>query len=446
MKFKVSLSTLLLITCSAIFAQSDKDLKDVKYRRSSLHTILIEAEDFPMKEKVLNVYNNLQFPDKYENHTIGEKSFDPKKYALTKEERETLLPKKSKLNGFSKGLTSDVTGGIVDSTEAETPFVIEKYFKQNKIANKLVAKWFDRKDDGTMDVDLISTRGLVNASFLDAKKAAASAEGDAILKTAGFELIDNTFVVVNKLKFIANEPVARAVRDVAIETANSLTVDFLKTKAIQAAEKMYERTKEGYSVWTNSYLYKLKWDDATSATFYEQLYVEASTENKAEKIKNFDNSDLFKLEYVGTKSSSTLVTFSLKEKRTEDQIVDLSVTRNIDNVYAKLQKEYDAFKVKTPLYTGNPITAKIGLKEGLEAGDKFEVLEPNYNKETGVTTYKKVGSIKVNKKLIWDNRYNTEGAPVSENEAEASPAPAIDVTTFDGGDKFYSGMLIRQIK
>jgi hypothetical protein len=439
------LFVMLFIASTSVFAQSDKDLKDIKYRRSSLHTILLESEDFPMKAKVLTVYNNLPFPDKYENHTIGEKSFDPKKYALTKEERETLLPKKSELSGFTKGLTSDVTGGIIDSTEAETPFIIEKYLKQNKIANKLVAKWFDRKADGTMGFELISNRGQINASFLDLKKAEASSDGNAIIATAGLELIDNTFIVVNKLKFMPNEPVARAVRDVAIKTANKMSVEFLKTKAIQLAEKMYESTKEGYSVWTTSYLYKLKWDDVTSNTFYKELYVNNKTKtNSEEKIKKFDSSDLFQLEYVGTENSSTLVTFSLKEKRTEDQIIDLSVTRNVDNVYAKLQKKYDVFKVKTPLYTGNPLTAKIGMKEGLEAGDKFEVLEANLDEKTGKTVYKKVGSIKVNKKLIWDNRYSTKGGAVSENETEASPA--IDVTTFDGGDKFYSGMLIRQIK
>jgi hypothetical protein len=428
----------LFITSISTFAQSDKDVKEIKYRRSSLHTMILESEEFPMKEKVLQVYNDLPFPDKYENHTIGEKSFDPKKYSLTKQEKATLLPQKSKLGGLTKGLTSDITGGIVDSTDAEIPFVIGKYLKQNKIANKLVAKWFDRNTQGIMDAELISTRGLINASFLDTKKAAASSDGVALIKTAGFELIDNTFVVINKLKFVANEPVARSIRDVVIGSASSITVEFLRTKAIQQAEKLYERTKEGYSVWTTSYLFKLKWDDTTSATFYEELYVDESTENPAVKIKNFDTSDLFTLDYLGSESSSTLVTFSLKEKRSEDQIIDLSVTRNIDNVYAKLQKEYDVFKVKTPLYTGNPITAKIGLKEGLEPGDKFEVLEVNLDEKTGRSVYKKVGSIKVNKKMIWDNRYNVTG--------EAPVDTAIEVTTFDGGDKLYSGMLIRQIK
>jgi hypothetical protein len=135
------------------------------------------------------------------------------------------------------------------------------------------------------------------------------------------------------------------------------------------------------------------------------------------------------------------VTFSLTEKRTEDQIIDLSVTRNIDNVYAKLQKKYDVFKTKVPLFSGSPLTAKIGMKEGLEGGEKFEVLEAIMDPKTGIIDYKKKGTIKVDKKLIWDNRY----VDVQTVSSEKEDKPAIDVTTFEGGDKFYSGMLIRQI-
>ena len=65
----------------------------------------------------------------------------------------------------------------------------------------------------------------------------------------------------------------------------------------------------------------------------------------------------------------------------------------------KLQKKYDVFKTKTPLFTGNPITAKIGKKEGLEGGEKFEVLEMNQDPKTGAITYKNIGTIKVDKNL-----------------------------------------------
>lgn len=436
-----------LVTSVATFAQSDKDLKDIKYRRSSLHTILIESDAFPRKDQVISAYNNAPFPDKYDNHNIGEKSIDPNKYAVSKEEREASGQKQSKLGSIGKGLMSEATAGIVDSTEADMPLIIGKYFKQNKTANKLVGKWFNRQADGSFDTNLIGERGLINASFLDIKTAEASNVGNALITTAGEELINNTFVVVSKMIFVENEPVARVIRDLAIETATAnISVEFLRTKAINLANKGYDIAKVGYSVWTTSYLYKLKWDDSINNTFYSDFWLDKTTAGSLpsnERKLNFDNSDLFQLEYIGSEKSSNLVTFSLKEKRTEDQIIDLSVTRNIDNVYAKLQKKYDVFKTKVPLYSGSPLTAKIGMKEGLEGGEKFEVLEAVMDPKTGIVDYKKKGTIKVDKKLIWDNRYNDGQAMNIDSDAESKLA--IDVTTFEGGDKFYSGMLIRQI-
>ena len=57
------------------------------------------------------------------------------------------------------------------------------------------------------------------------------------------------------------------------------------------------------------------------------------------------------------------------------------------------------------------------------------------------------GTIKVDKALIWDNTFNDGEAPVAEPVAEGKEAkPVIDRTTFKGGKKFYSGLLIKQIK
>ena len=395
-------------------AQTIKD--EIKYRRSSLHTMLIESDDFPKKDQVMNAYSSTPFPDKYDNHDIGVKFLNTAKYSRQSE---------------------------VDSSEAKMPEIISLYFTENKTANQLVAKWFNRKSDGTFDDNLVMQRGLINASFLETKTAAASAEGRALLANAGYELINNTFVVVNKMKFIENEPVARVARDLAIKATENIKMPLLRSKAIDLANKGYEKAKEGYSVWTTSYLYQLKWDKESETAFNETMLLQNGVEDAQAATKKalFDTTDLFKLEYIGAEKARSLVTFSLSEKRTEEQIINLAVVRNVENVYAKLQKKYDVFKTKVPLYSGSPLTAKIGLKEGLEAGDKFEVLEQVIDPKTGIAEYKKKGVIKVDKKMIWDNRYSDGIVTDDQNLDSAS-----NVTTFDGGKDYQAGMLIRQIK
>ncbi|MFA5196753.1 MAG: hypothetical protein WC401_13225, partial [Bacteroidales bacterium] len=90
------------------------------------------------------------------------------------------------------------------------------------------------------------------------------------------------------------------------------------------------------------------------------------------------------------------------------------------------------------LLTTDPVTAKIGKKEGLEPGDKFDVLEQTID-ENGKTVYKKVGVVKVDK-TVWDNRYML---------AEEKPKDAsIDRTLFKkvSGGEFFPGMLLKQSK
>ena len=405
---KLLFITLSTVFCSSVLLAQDsqKEMKETKYRRSSLHTILIESSGFPKRDQVINAYYSAPFPDKYDNHNIGAKSFNPAKYTT-------------------------------DTVDSQTPEVIEKYFKDEQIAKKMVAKWFNRQADGSFDYSLVSERGAFNASFLDSKTAAASSDGKALLATAGFELINNTFVVVSKMKFVENEPIARGIRDAAIIAASNAP-GLLKMGIEKAAEIAYNKGKEGYSVWTTSYLYKLKWTPEVEGSFYQEMYGEKGTITPAMKAKFDSNTDLFQMEYVGSQKSTTLVTFSLKVKRTEDQIINLSVTRNIEKVFAKLQKNYDVFKPKVPLYTGEPITAKIGMKEGLEGGDKFEVLEAVMDQKTGKIEYKSIGTIKVDGDKIWDNRFNLGD--------EAPAEGAVDRTTFKGGKKFYPGLLIRQLK
>lgn len=424
------------------FSQASGEFSDVKYRRSSLHTMLMETSSYPQKDIVMRAYNNAPFPDKYNDHNIGIRMFDPSQYTVNDEDRAAFGQKKKGFVGKALlTIGSEATAGIVDSTAADDRIIIEKYFRTQGIARQLVSKWFNRSEDGSFNFDMVAERGTYNATEMEADIAAGSTKGSAVVQDAGIELIGNTFVVVSKLSFVENEPTVRAIRDAAILTAEENSKSELsKQLAIEAANNIYEKTKEGYSVWTTSYLYKLAWNDSIQAVFFNDLWIDKTNPDPNRRAA-FDATDLFSMEFVGSEKSSSLVTFSLKVKRTEEEIIELATVRNVEKVFAKLQKEYDVFKPKTPLLSGDPITAKIGKKEGLEGGEKFEVLEQVINPKTGLTEYKKVGAVSVDKDLLWDNRFNA-GTDPEDGEVDNS----LDRTTFKGSGKFYAGMLLRQVK
>ena len=413
-----------------------------KYRRSSLHIILAESGSFPKKDIVIKAYNNAPFPEKYNKHIVGNRSFNPKAYPISNAERLAF--------GINKNNFDNDKDTIGSERAKDMPLIIKKHFEKEKTANLMVAKWFNRQEDGSFDMSLISERGFYDASEIEANLAKGTVRGIATLADAGEELIKNTFVIVNDLTFLNNEIAAHAAKEAAIEAANELSSPILQVAAIKAAEIAYEKAKEGYTVVTTSYLYQLDWNDSVAAVFYSDLWMDKNHLDNSKKIA-FDTTNLFRLKYVGSEIAKSAVLFSSQEANTEEEIIALATIRNVDNVYAKLQKKYDVFKTKTPLYSSDPLAAKIGMKEGLEGGERFQVLEQVWDDKAQRTKYVNKGTIFVDKKNIWDNRYSL--ALNNQNEDESNETgnknnlnKEINATKYKGKGNYYQGMLIRQIK
>lgn len=400
--------------------KADNKAETVKYRRSSLHTMIIEDAKLPKIDIILNTFNNAPFPDKYNDHTVAEKSFNLANYMA-----EPVINEKGKEEKADKDLSP----------------AINKYFADKKVANQLIAKWFSRKDNGAFDMSLIEERGLYDASAQDIAVASSTARGDAMLADAGEELIPNTFVVVNYSKFVSNETAALAVKT----TAYAIAADkgAFKEALEKAADIVYEKTRHGYSVWTTAYLYQINWNDSTSAVFYQDYWMDDSKIDPAKK-EAFDNSTLFNLQLLGYEKASILISGLGKNADSEASIIKNATLKSIDAVYAKLQRKFEKFRTKTPLVSIDPLAAKIGMKEGLEKGDKYEVLEQSTDAE-GKISYKRKGVITVEKGKIMDNRYAAGEEPLDEEGNPIAPENTLEFTTFKGGKGYYPGMLIRQI-
>ena len=450
---KYILPLIMIFTSFEVYSQKNEDNK---YRRSSLHLMMMEDAKLPEKEIIINTFNSYPFPDKYNDHKINIIRIpnflnDDAESAKEEQKAQKKADKENDVNltdeeKAKRKLIKDLKGA--DKT-------IEKYFNENKVANKMVAKWFNMQADGTMNFDLIGERGQYDATALDVKKADQMSKSvNTQLKDAGVELIDKSFVIINKFKFISNEIAAAIAYEIAKTTLANMKAENKMQQTIKDAfakksKQLYEKARKGYTVGTQAILYKLNWSDSIQSIFWNEYFLPAdyiSTLNDSLRkieIDKFNNTDLFQLELVGMEKQTIRVLNLTSEDLNKQQIIGEATRRTMNKVYAKLQKEYDVFKPKMPLLTASKkdCTAKIGMKEGLEGNEKFDVLEKSVDKD-GLTIYKKKGVIKVNKKQLWDNQFYAANPP--EQKGKDGP---ITATGFKGcKNSFYKGMLIKQIK
>ena len=402
----ILLLLLFLIIPSSILSQ--KKTLEVVYRRSSLYTLMIKEPNRPYASVIQNTFINSAIPDKFNSHLLSERKIE---------------------NGLSRSIKKKEEKIRIQSQN------INNYFSKKYIAKGMVSKWFNRSVNGTFNMRLVAERGSYNASDMDVALAKSSKRGLALLADAGEELIKNTFILVNDFDYISKEEVANKTKaglGLLKEIAELADVDI----DTELADETLTTLGKGYVIRTTSYLYQLHWNDSVAAIFYNDYWMDEDSFNENRK-QAFENSNIFTLRLVGWEIAWADLQSTSYTKKSEEELIAVATVRAIDAVIAKLQKKYEVFRTKTPLYSADPLSAKIGLKEGLEKGDKFEVLEQIMDKN-GRTKYKSKGIIKVDKKQIWDNRFMAaEEQDIIEEQAE--------YTLFKGGKNYYKGMLIRQI-
>jgi hypothetical protein len=451
---KQSILLLIALLCILEFAAAQDGTLD-EYKRSSLYTIILDDHglmDTAKARIIKETFFETPLPEKFNDHNLHIRTFNPTHIRVTESDilavTGTQKKKKGSFGKILKSLAGDVTGGLVDTTDTRRlPAVFMKFFDENNISNLLLAKWYNAKEeyDSTMnsyfDMELIQKRGFYNASFFDQMMAEKSTRGLALLADAGEELIKQTFIIGIRFNYVNKEDIAKQASSLSSSIADMFggQVAVVADAVVQAGASIAGR---GYVIQATAYLFQLDWTEEANNKFYIDYY-------SINDLNDFYKCKDFKIKYIGEESRWADIQSTIFSKRTEEELVRRATVRAIDAVIAKLQKKYEPFRTKTPLLVSDDgkLSAKIGLKEGLEGGDKFEVMETIQNPESMTTTYKRVAVIKVDKKKIWDNRYAAD----EEREEKIAGGEkivegTIDATYFTGGNKhIYSGMLIRQM-
>ena len=239
MKHSIVVLCMIMTFFNMAYAQED----DVKYRRSSIYSLLINHTEQKYSSEIKEAYLQIPVPDKFNDHELSVK----------------VLEMNEKLSKAG--------------SEKENPAITE-FLVKNKIASRMVGKWFNRDSyTGVCDMELVKERGLYNASEFDKQLAARSARGLAQLQDAGEELIANTYVIVNDIRYVDKNKKAKTAGGVlkALGSLASAVTGVDVTSITDNVGDMINSIK-GFSVRINTFLYKLEWDEEQANLFYQEQY------------------------------------------------------------------------------------------------------------------------------------------------------------------------------
>ena len=398
----------------------------------------------PMKDTILQSFNTAPFPDKFNNHNVAVRSFE-RCTTLTEEDQAAFdaavnlatsqnaaeAPKKKGVFGkFLKAAASDASGGVVGATSKDEMAVsANKFLVDQKIAKQMFDKWF-LDSAGNFSLALAQERGLYNATKSDVEQAASSVYGTASLADAGIDLVNNTFAVVCNYRYMPKDSLVALIGGVAVAAAEASGNSYAVMGAKAAMMALSASLGAGYYVVVNTYLFQLNWNDNV------QNQLSQVWDNR----EAYDAADFYGFKYIGNTTGWAQVKAGIFTNKDQAELIQIATVNATDAAIAKLEKKYDVFKTKSPLMVAEDGTlyAHIGMKEGIEPKDKYEVLERAIDPKTGRTIYKSKGTITVVKDHIWDNRYMADQEPDHDS--------SINETYFEGKGDYYNGLLIRQIK
>ncbi|MDA3865728.1 MAG: hypothetical protein PF489_03140 [Salinivirgaceae bacterium] len=378
MKKKGIILGALIIAMITGMGQDRKPVEE-EYSRSAVTLMLLDYNGGKYRQQLRREFEKHGVPEKFDANSIGKKI-----------------------------IATNLAEGAGNADKIRT---LISQLNQKRIGNAIIAKWFNRQEDGTMNMDIIHERGLYNAVDTDVRKAEASKRGRAMLMDMGLDLLSKTYIVV---------------------------VDFDR---IRSADDLKINDQHGWQSGLNVFLFRVKYNSDVQAELFNEMWIynDDDSETKETKKAKFE-SFTFEVEYVATESnpiplrrmqynSDTQIGQFLPQKSNEELFVEF-VDKGHQRAFFLLEQKYEDFRVKIPLYERRPLKAKVGKKEGLRVDHRYFVYEYIYNEKTNESEPKRKGVVRAKK--VVDNRKMATG------ESKASRFYQIT------GGKLQKGMLLQQ--
>lgn len=453
---------------------ADKKVNDAKFRRSSLYVLKMDIpKDKEVYQKALELidatYDTLSVPDAYNDFNLATRHIDyPSLPAVSEDEINKYKKNGGKGGGFgkfAKGLGNMALGTVTGAVGAPTVTIgggtseeeyvakLMNWFEADGTANKLVAKWHNKKgvDPATLDCDdelvQLAELGLVGLSEED--KALITDNGGSLVSAAKdneVDVVGNTYIVVNRFAFVSGDEIFKEVSaPITAQLANASPLIALGLqKTLDALRKKYAT---GYFVRAYAYLFQLQYTETEYNAFYENYW------GKADAFKNAK----YTLTYLGKSQGRARA-----RKADDGNVISVAMCRALEKCYSDLQHDNEQFRPMAALHAdddGTKLFAYVGAKEGVTEKSVFDVFESQVDKK-GKQSFKKIGSLKVEKGQVWDNRAGAKDAANAEDDSDeggddkdkkekggGKANPNLEYTTFQGKPgKMGDGHLIRLAK
>jgi len=396
----IMLSAVLMFSYNILAQDTDQVKKRGPaddYSRSSISYLLLDFEGEKYSDNIKKgIYGSI-VPSKFDNNDMKQKVLKAPYYH-------------SKTPNLRRNIES-----------------VRRAMSADLYANKIVKYWWRVRDDGSYSTDLIKKRGFYNATDIDVNEADAEKRGRAALADAGEKLIANSYVMVldyNNIKTMAD---IYDEKDAKIrKNAEKLKIEF----------KPVERKKNGYEGKLTAYLFKVNYSDTVQGYFMDAFTDENTLD--LSKIDKIFNNVYSPFKYVTSESVNVDGTqgnpgefLAPVVQKSKAQLMIKLVNDGIIKVINKVEKTQEDFRVKTPLVSSNPLTAKIGKKEGLTHERRYYVWQ-YIEGGSGKTVARRKGVIRAKK--VVDNRQDELGQTQSSTFYQV------------GGQRLDEGMTLQERK
>lgn len=259
---------------------------------------------------------------------------------------------------------------------SETPLATQEHFdalvQNSDLGKEIISFIFNRQSDGLFTTKLIEERGLYNAKDQDIADNASSKVDDMSFEW-GQNLVNSAYVIF---------------------------IDFSKCELTYS-----DKGVPTYSCASNTATYKLNCDETVLTDFYTNGYADVSytAEEQAKAKAAFE-----KMKFDLVFQASTLAVGSSSGEDASYAEAGQSV---LDNAIYEYEKSINAWKTTTSVISRHPLAAKIGTKENLKNGDRFQAYAYKENAEGELVSVKR-GMVRAT--VIADN------AKVADGETEPS--------------------------